>query len=73
MSHSILADFLVVASKLILIKSKVLLPSLPLTEEEELDIRGLEGRLKIYQEFKKAQVHIKGLWRVSPQMFFRNI
>ena len=70
-SHSILADFLVVASKLILIKSKVLLPSLPLTDEEELDIRGLEGRLKIYQEFKKAQLHVKELWKVSPQMFSR--
>lgn len=70
-SHSILADFLVVASKLILIKSKVLLPSLPLTDEEEMDIRSLEGRLKIYQEFKKAQLHVKGLWKVSPQMFSR--
>ena len=69
--HSLLADFLVIASKLLLIKSKVLLPSMPLTEEEELDIRGLEGRLKIYQEFKKAQVHVKGLWRVLPQMFSR--
>lgn len=70
-SHSLLADFLVIASKLLLIKSKVLLPSLPLTEEEELDIRGLEGRLKLYQEFKKAQVYIKNSWHVSPQLFSR--
>lgn len=69
--HSILADFLVVASKLVLIKSKVLLPSLPLTEEEESDIKSLEGRLRIYQEFKKAQLHVKGLWNVSPRMFSR--
>lgn len=69
--HSLLADFLVVASKLILIKSKVLLPSLPLTEEEESDIWNLEGRLRVYQEFKKAQVHVKGLWRVTPLMLTR--
>ncbi|TSA44604.1 hypothetical protein D4R51_03410 [bacterium] len=69
--HSLLADFLVIASKLLLIKSKVLLPSLPLTEEEELDIRGLEGRLRIYQEFKRAQAHVKNLWSVSPIMFSR--
>ncbi|MEK7162430.1 MAG: segregation/condensation protein A, partial [Patescibacteria group bacterium] len=47
MDHSLLADFLVIASKLLLIKSKVLLPSLPLTEEEESDIRGLESQLKL--------------------------
>jgi len=70
-NHSLVADFLVVASKLVLIKSKVLLPSLPLTEEEELDIKGLESRLKIYQEFKKAQVHVKILWSVTPLMFSR--
>jgi len=69
--HSLVADFLVIASKLLLIKSKVLLPSLPLTEEEEMDIQGLEGRLKLYQEFKKAQVHIKDIWSVSPVMFSR--
>ncbi len=69
--HSLLADFLVIASKLLLIKSKVLLPSLPLTEEEESDIRSLEGRLRIYQEFKKAQVHVKDLWHVSPVLFSR--
>ena len=46
-----LADFIVVASRLLLIKSKAILPSLALTEEEETDIKDLEMRLKIYREF----------------------
>ena len=36
---SVLADFIVVASRLLLIKSKAILPSLALTEEEETDIK----------------------------------
>lgn len=48
----ILADFLVVASRLILIKSRSLLPNLVLSEDEESDIKELEERLKIYQQFK---------------------
>lgn len=47
-----LADFLVIASRLILIKSRSLLPNLVLSEEEAGDIRDLEERLKIYQQFK---------------------
>lgn len=63
-----IADFLVVASKLILIKSKVLLPALPLSEDEESDIKNLEARLKLYQELKQAQMLIKEQWSVYPQM-----
>lgn len=48
----ILADFLVIASRLILIKSRSLLPNLVLSEDEEGDIKELEERLKIYQQFK---------------------
>ena len=57
-----LADFLVVAAKLVLIKSKILLPMLELTKEEEEEIHDLEGRLKLYQEFKVAGEHLRGLW-----------
>ena len=59
---SVIADFVVVASKLLLIKSKALLPSLELTEEEENDIQDLELRLKIYREFKNASLNVKTLW-----------
>lgn len=71
-SPRLLSDFLVVAARLVLIKSKVLLPMLELTKEEEEDIKDLEGRLKIYREFcargasatggKSAAEHLKKLW-----------
>src|SRR3989344_7697562 len=48
----ILADFLVVASRLILIKSRSLLPNLVLTQEEEGDIKELKEHLKAYQQIK---------------------
>ncbi len=58
----ILADFVVVASRLLLIKSKALLPNLELTEEEEDGIKDLEERLKRYQAFKPAIGLFKKLW-----------
>lgn len=65
------ADFLVVASRLILIKSKALLPSLELTEEEETDIKSLEVRLKLYHELKATHQLIRFAWGETPQMFSR--
>lgn len=67
----LLADFLVVASRLLLIKSKSLLPSLELSAEEEGEIKDLEKRLALYREFKKTQEHIKDLWSEMPQMYTR--
>lgn len=52
-----LADFLVIAAQLILIKSKALLPELTLPEEDELSSEELALRLKEYKLFKeKARV-----------------
>lgn len=48
-----LADFLVVAARLILIKSKALLPVLELTPEESESIADLEERLALYKKFKE--------------------
>ncbi len=70
-NHGLIADFLAVASRLILIKSKVLLPTLELTTEEESDIRNLEARLKIYAELKGAQKILKSLWSDYPKMATR--
>jgi len=53
------ADFLVIASTLLLIKSKSLLPGLNLTEDEQRDVGDLERRLKIYQRIKELSIHIK--------------
>lgn len=47
------AHFILVASTLLLIKSKSLLPNLSLTEEEQGDIESLERRLKLYKLFKQ--------------------
>ena len=49
-----LADFLLVAGKLILIKSKAILPMLELEKEEEEDIEELKARLLEYKKFKEA-------------------
>jgi len=64
----LLADFLVVAAQLILIKSKTLLPSLEMTPDEETDIRSLEIRLRLYRELKEAQLSIKQFWSEIPVM-----
>ncbi len=56
------AHFILVASTLLLIKSRSLLPELALTEEEKGDIEDLETRLKIYKRIKDASVHIGKLF-----------
>ena len=56
------AHFILVASTLLLIKSKSLLPDLNLTEEEQGDIHDLEIRLKIYKRIKEASKQVQALW-----------
>ncbi len=53
------SEFLVVASTLLLIKSKSLLPNLDLADEEKTDIHDLELKLKIYKKIKELSIHIK--------------
>lgn len=70
------AQFILIASTLLLIKSKSLLPSLNLTEEEEEGIHDLETRLKIYKRIKEASVHVKerfGVEIIFPQSQSRAI
>jgi segregation and condensation protein A len=50
------ADFLVVAAKLIYIKSKALLPTLSLEEDDGID---LEKQLKMYKEYLEASKKIQ--------------
>lgn len=47
------ADFLGIAATLILIKSKTLLPSLELTEEEQESVEELERRLALHEQFHR--------------------
>jgi len=67
----VLADFISVASKLIFLKSKYLLPGLALTEDEQEDIKELEERLKIYEQLKPALHHLQKLWRTSHKSYSR--
>lgn len=53
-----LADFLSVASRLILIKSRSLLPVFNLTEDEEAEIKDLTKQLEEYKKFKVASQKI---------------
>ncbi|NOQ68078.1 hypothetical protein GQ568_01395 [Patescibacteria group bacterium] len=64
-----LSSFLLVAGKLILIKSKAILPMLELEKEEEEDIEELKARLREYQKFKEISKKIKAL-AVRKEMFF---
>lgn len=67
----VLADFVAVASKLIFLKSKYLLPGLELTKDEEADIKDLEERLKLYQQLKPALKYVQNLWRASHKSYSR--
>ncbi|MFB6181478.1 MAG: ScpA family protein [Candidatus Magasanikbacteria bacterium] len=53
-----LSDFLVVATKLLLLKSSHFIPD----ESEEVDEQKLQQQLKVYKRFKKASENIKELW-----------
>lgn len=66
-----LSEFLDIASKLILTKSKVLLPQLELTEEEQEDLEDLENRLKEYQAFKNLSRELKELAESELRAFSR--
>ncbi len=59
------AEFLIVASTLVLIKSKSLLPNMKLTSEEEESIDDLERRLKLYEKFREISGTIKELFGVN--------
>jgi len=53
------SEFLVIASTLLLIKSRSLIPSLDLSLEEKTDIQDLELKLKIYKRIKELSTYIK--------------
>jgi segregation and condensation protein A len=56
------AQFVLIASTLLLIKSKSLLPQLDLTTEEQASIEDLERRLKIYERMRKLSRMITTIW-----------
>lgn len=66
-----LAEFLTVAAKLILIKSKALLPLLVVSEEEEEEIADLALQLEQYKKFKEASVVLGATLRLGQVAFSR--
>ena len=64
-----MADFLVVAARLLLIKSKALLPYLQPEEEEE--IAELEQQLRMYREFLEATKGLEKIMKREKFMFVR--
>lgn len=65
-----LSDFLLVASKLIYIKSKALLPYLSWGDEEDEAV-GLEEQLKLYKEFLNASRKIEEMIKQKKFFFAR--
>lgn len=66
-----LADFLVIASQLMLLKSRSLLPHLELSKEEEESIGDLERRLREYARLKELAGELKKLEKREAGMYAR--
>lgn len=77
-----LAEFLVVAAHLMLIKSRTLLPSLQLSQEDEGSIEELEKRLVEYQKIRELAKEMKKMegkkqviltheafWKIEPVFY----
>ncbi|HWO07228.1 MAG TPA: ScpA family protein [Candidatus Paceibacterota bacterium] len=64
------SQFVLVASTLLLIKSRSLLP-VPLTDEEEQSIEELERRLKRLAKIREASKTLKKHWGTTPLVFAR--
>ena len=64
-----IADFLVIASKLVLFKSRSLLPNFFPEEEDEQD---LAEQLRLYKAFVDASKKLQETWLESVGMAFRN-
>ena len=56
------ADFILIASTLVLIKSRSLFPDLKLTDQEEETIEELEKRLVVYRKFKDISIRINDIF-----------
>lgn len=66
-----LAEFLSIASKLILIKSRALLPMLKFTDEEEEEIKDLARQLEEYKKFKEIAVRLGKMARLKRTCYSR--
>ncbi|MDP3727458.1 MAG: segregation/condensation protein A [bacterium] len=69
--QELLAEFLVVAAHLLLIKSRSLLPQFQVSPEEEESIAELEQRLAEYQRFKALALELGRMAKGGPKSFSR--
>ncbi len=70
---TVLADYLSIAAKLLVIKSKAILPTLELEPEEEDAGVDLEARLLLYKQFKESAKFFKKLDNKRRQGFSRSV
>lgn len=70
---TILADYLSIAAKLLVIKSKAILPTLDLEPEEEDAGTDLEAKLLLYKQFKEVAKYLKRLDNRRKQSFVRSL
>ncbi len=56
------ADFILIASTLLLIKSKSLLPTLDLSEDEKVSIEELENRLEKHKRYKELAAELQKMF-----------
>lgn len=68
-----LADYLSVAAKLLVIKSKAILPTLELDQEEEEIAIDLSAKLLLYKKFKEAAKYLRTLDNRRKQSFGREV
>lgn len=65
------SQFILVASTLLLIKSRALLPTVDLTQGETQSIEELERRLARYALIRKSAKLLRAQWAVAPLIFAR--
>lgn len=70
---TVLADYLAIAAKLLVIKSKAILPTLEIEAEEEDSGFDLEAKLLLYKQFKEVAKYLKSRDNRRKQSFLRDV
>ena len=66
-----LAEFLVIAAQLILIKTRSLLPGLAVSDEEEVSVEELQKRLEEYKRLKELSKELRKMAEAEAYIFSR--